>query len=294
MQTHDTIQHTIGSAVGAGGTFTVSYPAGRSSDDYQGGGGNHYVVSNFLRTLFAKSNDFTLTFGASNISVVMTGGVALPAGAVIYLNVDRAEAALEDLANPAKMSNMTPVRIMLGAPIAASANAISLSQALNTGVDGLINGAQATAGVATLATPRNVVAAWTTAAIITITGTDEYGAVIVESSASGTSFTGKKAFKTITKVRVSANVTGLTVGIGVVLGLPVFLADVPDVVKELQDGAAATAGTPVKGDQTAATATTGDVRGTYAPNAAPDGSKVFELICFLRSVGHKGVAQYAG
>ena len=48
-------------------------------------------------------------------------------------------------------------------------------------------------------------------------------------------------------------------------------------------GAAPTAGTIVAGVTTAggSTATTGDVRGTYDPNAACDGSKVFELILAL-------------
>jgi hypothetical protein len=127
-----------------------------------------------------------------------------------------------------------------------------------------------------------------------VTGTDEYGNVLVESSASGTSLTGNKAFKTITGISVSADVTGLTVGTGTKLGLPAFLADTVDVLREILDGAAATAGTIVAGVIATATATTGDVRGTYTPNSAPNGTRVYELIAALRNPAFKGAAQFAG
>jgi hypothetical protein len=75
----------------------------------------------------------------------------------------------------------------------------------------------------------------------------------------------------------------------------VFLAGAARVLGEMQDGAKATAGTTVTGDATVpATATTGDVRGTYDPNAAADGAKVFELICAIDDPSFRGVAQFAG
>ncbi len=86
--------------------------------------------------------------------------------------------------------------------------------------------------------------------------------------------------------------TGATVGTGDVIGLPVFLPGTGYVLRELQDGAAATAGTIVAGVTTKATATTGDVRGTYDPNAACDGAKAFQLLTFLGDPGFKGVAQF--
>jgi len=60
---------------------------------------------------------------------------------------------------------------------------------------------------------------------------------MVEKSASGTSHTGKKAFKTVTSFSVSANVTALTVGTGVVLGLPVAVAKEENILWELINGA---------------------------------------------------------
>lgn len=150
------------------------------------------------------------------------------------------------------------------------ANAIALSQAITTAAPGLINGALATAGVATLDVPRNVVAAWTGAAVLTVTGTDQYGQVQTESSASGTSLTGKKAFMTITSITVGANVTAATVGTGNVLGLP-FKINSGDVFAPVFKDAA-DAGTIVLADLTQpATATSGDVRGTYAPAGTLDG-----------------------
>lgn len=294
----DLVTATLSAVLGLGASLTVPYPAHRSADDYLGSG-KHELHSLSYRSLFADNGDFTVTFGPSNITVTLTIGLAMAPGTTIYLHLDRAEknASMGEIitvANEAKMTLLTPVRVNLGAPATADADGVCASQALNTGADGSINGALATLGVATFDVPRNVVAAWTNAAVITITGTDEYGNVVVESSASGTSLTGRKAFKTITQVRVSANVTGLTVGSGVILGLPVFLPDVPDVTREIMDGAAATAGTVVAGDQTAATATTGDVRGTYSPNSAPNGSRVYELNLALREPAYKGRAQFAG
>jgi hypothetical protein len=71
----------------------------------------------------------------------------------------------------------------------------------------------------------------------------------------------------------------------------VFLPQVGAVLGELQDGAKATAGTIVAGVSSVATATTGDVRGTYTPNATPDASKAFQLIVALADPFDMGVSQ---
>jgi hypothetical protein len=79
-----------------------------------------------------------------------------------------------------------------------------------------------------------------------------------------------------------------------VLGLPVALPQKGLVVGEMEDGAAPTAGTLVAAVRSTATATTGDVRGTYDPNSAANGSKVFSLVATLPDPSDKGVTQYAG
>jgi hypothetical protein len=88
----------------------------------------------------------------------------------------------------------------------------------------------------TFDTPRNVVGAWTNAAVITITGTDVDDNPVVEKSASGTSHTGTKAFKTVTSVTTSATVTSATIGSGVVLGLPCYVPSASYVFAELKNG----------------------------------------------------------
>ena len=270
---HDVIQATISSAVAAGATFTVDYPDGKSVRDYSGK--DHIIHSSSQMPVYADKGQFKVAFGASNMTVTMIT-TSLAAGEVVFLHLDRSETdpdAISELADEATMSLSELVIIDLGVPATQDADAAVASQAatLASGLGTGINGALASGGVATFDVPRNVVAAWTGTAVLTVTGTDQYGSVLVESSASGTSLTGKKAFKTVTGVSVSANVTGLTVGMGTKLGLPVFLARGIDVLKEIQDDAAPTAGTLVAGDIAGATATTGDVRGTYAPNAVPNG-----------------------
>ena len=181
-----------------------------------------------------------------------------------------------------------------GVVTTADADGACASQGVTLNVPALINGALATDGVATFETPRNVVAAWTTAAIMTVTGTDQYGEVMVEASASGTSHTGTKAFKTITQVIFSATVTGATVGEGVVLGLPHLIALRGQIISTAEGGAV----TFVAGDDTAATATTGDVRGTVAFADAPDGVRHYmaQLTIFDTDTieGAYGVAQFKG
>lgn len=294
---HDLIIATLGSTVAAGGTFTASYLAGKGASDYRGGA-DHEIHTNSSAAMFAAQGDFSIAFGASNMTVTVLRGRGFSAGEVVNLHLDRA--AIEDgealtMASPDRMAPVTLVRVNLGKPVASDSDGIVASQAatLASGLATGINGAFAASGVATLDVPRNVVAAWTGTAILTVTGTDEFGNAVSESSASGTSLAGKKAFKTITAVTTSADITGLTVGTSKVLGLPVFLAGSGEVIKELADGAVPTAGTVVAGVADTATATTGDVRGTYSPNGTPNGSLLFELILALRSPEYRGATQFA-
>lgn len=293
MSKYESISTTLANAVSAGASFTVNYPAGRSSDDYLGGT-DHMILSNGVRTLFARSGDFSVVFGSSNITVTMATGLALSKGAVIYLNVDKAEVDnAVDVANPDNMAEIVMVKINIGAPAAASANGVCASQSVALNANAVLNGALVAGDVAVMSRPRNIVAAWTTAAVITVYGTDEFGAALVEQGASGTSFTGKKAFKTVTRVTFSVAVTAATVGTGVVMGMPVFVADAVDVMKEIVNAAVpGTAGTFVAGVQETQTATTGDVRGTYAPNSAPNGTNIYELIVAVRAPAYRGQAQF--
>ncbi len=167
--------------------------------------------------------------------------------------------------------------LSLGAPIAADPDGAAASQTVTgVGTAFVLNGALVTAGVATFDVPRNVVGAWTNTAIITITGTDQYGQAMSEVSASGTSHAGLKAFKTVTSITTSATITGATVGTGAVLGLPYRPVVGGFIRARLNEDTAATT-TYVAPSRVTATTTTGDVRGTVAFAEALNGTNVYAV-----------------
>lgn len=304
--TQELIQSELESAVANDATFAASYPARPAPDsgsynegDFYGAVGHKLVIN---QSVLSYPKDFGLTFGAANITVTNKTGAtwAIASKFVLELQLPGKpvyrtdEGANSRLVN--RVSRADTFMINLGAPDVADPDGVCKSQSITSAAGGSIDGDLAVGGEVVFDVPRNVVGAWTGAAVMTVTGEDEYGKTVVESSAAGTSFTGKKALKKVTGVAVSANVTLATVGSGDVLGLPVFVPAAGHVLKELQDGAAASAGTIVAGAQTAggSTATTGDVRGTYDPNAACDGDKQFSLIVSLPDSSYLGMAQYAG
>jgi hypothetical protein len=293
----DTLMRILASPVANGGTFTVQYPPNRGAGSYTGG--RFHEVNSFMTgRLTAESGRVSFSFGASEITVTNLTGQTIPAGAELVVQLDRIgpnEGSFNlPFASPDQMAELKTIIVSLGAPIASAANNIVASQAA-TALSGLatgINGAIAANGVAVLDVPRAVVAAWTGTAVVTIHGFDQYGQPMRQSSASGTSLTGTKAFKRVTNVTTSADITGLTVGTSKVLGLPVFLPGAGHVLRTLQNGAIPTQGVIAAGDLTAPSATTGDVRGTYAPNTNPNGSNSIQLVLALDDVAFKGLPQF--
>lgn len=400
-----TVRGTLSAAVANLGTFTVSYPTNTDSGTFTGAV-NHKININQVDLTSPKS--FILTFGTSSITVTNETGSSWPVGANYILQLNTAGNKPiggfdNGLMPTVGCTQSILTRVNLGAPDVLDADGICASQSVTAATQAVVNGAVG----ATLDTPRNVVAAWTTTSVLTIIGRDIYGNLLTESSASSTSFTGKKAFKTITSILFSISVTGATVGTGDVIGIPIFLQSSSQVLAELQDnvvlsrgagtrayqgslvdvstasttyipvsvagrvkavyislsaavsgsdstvtvstaagtvgtitipvsGSAAgqvlslttglnntaiaagavvtvatdgasstvsigtivvevdTGGTYVAGDQTTAgsTATTGDIRGTYKPNAACDGAKAFTLLLALDNPEYAGLAQY--
>lgn len=162
--------------------------------------------------------------------------------------------------------------------IAASQTTTTAGQAVTltagTSVKSLVN----TAGVTVLQLdlPRAIkVNSSTTARAFTITGYDYYGQAMSELitvSVAGTAVTGKKAFFQISGVTISGSATAVVVGTSDVLGLPVRVFNVAYVASVKSNNALAQdGGAFVAADTAAATTTTGDVRGTYAPATASDG-----------------------
>jgi len=301
--TFKAVELTLSADVATAGTFTVSYPTGTDEGAFAGGT-EHYILALGAKfTAEQASGGISLSFGASNITVTYNGSTTIPAGSKVWVQLDQrgrsgesvslGEDSVSSVLDVAGV-NVTfgsLVEINLGSPDVADPNGVAESQGATTAT---LDGALVSGGVATFDVPRNVVAAWTTTATLTVTGTDVFGNAMVETSGSGTSMAGKKAFKTVTSAVFSTAVTGATIGTGDVLGLPVYLGSVGFVLEELEDDGIATGGTIVAGlaEGTPATATNADVRGTYDANSAADGAKSFSLITFVPDVTNTGVAQY--
>lgn len=170
----------------------------------------------------------------------------------------------------------------------------------------------ATALVWPLDVPRNLVAVAThatsvVAMTITVSGYDQYLRAMTETlsvAATGTSqtATGNKAFKYVSSIAITSagnatTNTALNIGTGKKLGLPYKLASAGHVLQASIGGVQehiniASNAAVVAGDATTASATTGDVRGTIAFNAALDGSKEVAVWAFI--AGYNSAAGIAG
>ena len=118
----------------------------------------------------------------------------------------------------------------------------------------------------------------TTARTITVSGYDYYGQPMTEAITVGTqgvAKSGKKAFYQITSASINGSATAVTIGTTDIFGLPVRCFDAGYVVKVgWNNTLAQDAGTFTPADMTnPASSTTGDVRGTYQPSSASDGTK---------------------
>jgi hypothetical protein len=175
-------------------------------------------------------------------------------------------------------------------------NGIAEAQAVAGAGNLTLDGALVSGGVATMDVPRGVEIdssdAGDTTQTAIFTGTDVYGETVTEKLTFNgtTAVPGKKAFKTVTQVAISAALTGnATAGTTDVLGLP-FRIDLTGAVHGYEDGVQA-AVTPVVADTTdPATNATGDVRGTVNFATASDGSIIFTLWMFIENVNTKVAA----
>lgn len=241
-----TATHTPSSAVAQNGTFTLAYPDGTTAGSFAAYG--HYLFARGLQALFSQDDgEISVAFGASEITVTYKGATPIPANSVVSVQLNMAgqdDGRPDDLTGAKRVAFAPLVRIDLGSPDAADANGIAESQSVSANAAFVLDGVYADpygGAKAVLDVPRALVASWTGTAVITVTGKDEYGDVIVEKSGSGTGLTGKKAFKEITSITTSASITSATVGTGDVLGLPVYVGGAVDIVAELVDGADAVA-----------------------------------------------------
>lgn len=200
---------------------------------------------------------------------------------------------------------ITPItKVSLGAPVVLDADGIAAAQAVAAAGNLTIAGALASGGTVTNGTARGVQAVSTnvgdTTQTLTFYGTDIYSVPLVETiTLNGTTVvSGKKAFKTITRVAVSAACAGnVSAGTTDILGLPYKLTSKSDLISTwFNQIVEATLPTIVVADTNTATATTGDVRGTIDLNSALNGSAVSVYMVAYPSSEESafGVAQYGG
>ena len=299
---HVTVETLLAADVAAGGTITVSYPDNLKENHFSLVG---HKISILNGGELIQTDNFTVALGLANAVITLgTGEATIESGTTLFIqlnkkgNRDDSDLAANTSLDGARVSRRQLVEMNLGAPTVADVDGafVAVSQVAGTIT---LDGALTSGGVASFDVPRNIVidSGGADTSAITFVGTDEYGAVISETiTLNGTTaVSGKKAFKTITSASNAATISnGAFAGPGNILGLPVFLPNGAFIIKELEDGAAATAGTTVAGVVVKATATTGDIRGTYVPNSTPDGAKNFALLVSLEDPEYIGSSQYAG
>jgi hypothetical protein len=288
-----TAKVTLAAAVATNGTFTLPYPAGLNSGSFRGAQ-QHTMYAEGLQALFSAPKDFTLAFGASLITVTYKGATTIPANTTVQLQLSMVGSSISPYARSVSRGFDTAVSVVtLGVVATSSATAVVNAVAVANATAVVLGTAVA------LDVPRSLIYkssdAGDTTQTLTASGTDEFGVAMTETfTLNGTtSVVGSKAFAIVTGYKASAALTGnLSIGTGTKLGLPFVLASAGYVLREVVDGAAAgTAGTFAAADASAATALTGDVRGTWIPNTAPNGTHDYELIAVVPDASYLGAAQ---
>lgn len=198
----------------------------------------------------------------------------------------------------------SPIFVYDIVPDALVANGIATAQAVAGAGNLTLNGSLVSGGVATFDVPRAVSVtsanAGDTTQTATVYGTDAYGIPVVETISfnGAATVSGKKAFKTVTRIAISAAMAGNTsAGTTDILGLP-YAVNSRNYAMTAYNGAIVTTGTFVAAVTTSpATATTGDVRGTYTPASATDASKRLTIWIYVSNpdsqTGLYGVSQYS-
>lgn len=168
-------------------------------------------------------------------------------------------------------------------PVALDPDGVAAAQALTENTALTLNGVLVSNGVAVFDIPRNVTITGQgvtdlSGVDFTIVGTDYYGKAMSEVIAGPNGAVlvqTAKAFSRVTSVTPdTTDAATVTVGTGDRLGLPFRLTGVQDVLSVRWAAVAGfDTGTIVAGDATSpATTSTGDVRGTYDPSTATNGT----------------------
>lgn len=316
--THSVLTGTLATSLATSGTLAASYPEGKGAGNFKQGVRHEFIA---LQSRFVEPEGVGFAFNAANVTVTYRGSTTLPAGTTWRIQLDEPGSGLDEVpllergqdarVRPKRITESKIYRIDLGSPATAATNGTALTQNVtiangtaNLTMNGTLVAANATGvNVATFDVPRAVSLtsdANCAAATLTVTGYDEYNALMIENitGPNNTTANGKKAFKIITRIATSANLTNISAGTSDVLGLPVWLpgSAAAYIIREIADGATVAAGTAVAGlaTTTVSTATTADVRGTYDPNGACNGTLSIALDVALPDPWFLGNPQYDG
>jgi hypothetical protein len=299
----DTVALTIATQVTTAGTIVAPYPTGRQIADYTFGN-THALSWNGVQLAFPR--DFSISLGATAATLTLKANVTIPAGAAVWVTLDRPGSLNENMMRQASeltalvqrgshvVTPVTAVLVSMGAPTTAVTTAVCALQTPAAVGALLVNGTLAAGGKATLDVPRNVTltaAGNASGMTVLFTGLDEYGSVMTELLAgpNATTTVGKKAFAFVTSaVMAGSGFVAISAGTGNVLGLPTPLAGAFCIIKEVVDSAVVATGTFVAQDFTTPTNVTGDVRGTYAPATAPNAAHTYHLFMGAVNVDQGG------
>lgn len=210
----------------------------------------------------------------------------------------RANMYVENMVFAADVDKNGFVRIELGTPVVADADGVidgaSIASALDKSATGIIAGHRDLMG--RYGRNLTIVLSGAGTPAVTIHGLDYLGQPMSETfEGNGTTpVAGNKAFKEVTSITSAAvSATTIDVGYGTKLGLPYAIGALA-ATDQYMDGVVATAGTFAAAVLTdPQTATTGDPRGTYIPNTAPNGARDYVLIGKVIEGDLHGIRHYA-
>lgn len=310
------------------GTLQMSYPklqpastvntVTKNKGHYFGVGGHKLVTPN---AVYSYPNDFEITLaapGATGITVTWRNAGTVPANTPFTLQLNEMGNIVRGYGGPGSTqlfpgqvggyavaggaSGPDSYLINLGAAIALNATNICTAQAATGGATGTatLNGSIVLSGTAYMDCPRavQIVSSATadTGQVVTVRGTDVYGQAMTEQITPNgtTAVSGKKAFFTVASVKYTSNFTGnLSVGTTDIMGLPIAIyGGAGYLLKEISNGASVT-GTLVSAGTLTPTATTADVRGTYTPGSANNGTNALQLVVWSMNPGDIGQAQFS-
>jgi hypothetical protein len=312
-------QVVTSAAVASAGTIAFSFPAGTTMGHFNLNTSAHKLYVEGHNSQYNFLDDFTISFATAAATVTYNGSTPIPANTKVLLmlemsgqndqrqmldgaeingypgQVNSVSAAIAGGSTSQPIGVRSPILIArFGSPSTISTTAVLSAATLTVTTLQTL----ATRVVFDVARAVQIVAgtAGDTTQVVTIRGFDMYGAAMSEAiTANGTTpVFGKKAFKEVTSYQTSlAFTTTLSIGNSKIIGIPWFLPGSAYVLKEIQDGAVASAGTFVAGVSVKQTSTSGDPRGTWTPAATLNGTIALELALITPDPTYMGGTQYS-